>query len=160
MISIKSLFSLSLFINIFFILCRSRHMVFLVIITWFYKFCLLASKCTINLFVYLFSCHEKAMVALYFGRIRTRLGVIFFFFQSPLMSVRVAGLRSCPFPNFPVVSLTSYHWICCLFEGSWYDRRNHLGHAADNLYRQCLLTTQTKSFICHLTPKHVTSKQQ
>jgi len=22
-------------------------------------------------------------------------------------------LRSCQFPSFPVVSLTSYHWICC-----------------------------------------------
>jgi len=27
-------------------------------------------------------------------------------------------LRSCPFPNFPVVSLTSYHLICCLFEAT------------------------------------------
>jgi len=25
-------------------------------------------------------------------------------------------LRSCPFQSFPVVSLTSYHLICCLFE--------------------------------------------
>jgi len=25
-------------------------------------------------------------------------------------------LRSCPFPSFAVVSLTSYHWICYLFE--------------------------------------------
>jgi len=24
-------------------------------------------------------------------------------------------LRSCPYPSFPVVSLTSYHLICCLF---------------------------------------------
>jgi len=27
-------------------------------------------------------------------------------------------LRSCPFPSFPVVSFTSYHWICCLFEAT------------------------------------------
>jgi len=27
-------------------------------------------------------------------------------------------LRSCPFPSFPVVSLTSYHWICGLFEAT------------------------------------------
>jgi len=50
------------------------------------------------LFVCLFasslSCHEKAMVALYFGRIRTRLGVV----------------------HFQV--LTSYHLICCLFEAT------------------------------------------
>jgi len=25
-------------------------------------------------------------------------------------------LRSYPFPNFPIVS--SYHWICCLFEAT------------------------------------------
>jgi len=24
--------------------------------------------------------------------------------------------RNCPFPSLLVVSLTSYHWICCLFE--------------------------------------------
>jgi len=27
-------------------------------------------------------------------------------------------LKSCPFPSFPVISLTSYHWICCLFEAT------------------------------------------
>jgi len=27
-------------------------------------------------------------------------------------------LRSCPFSSFPVVPLTSYHWICCLFEAT------------------------------------------
>jgi len=27
-------------------------------------------------------------------------------------------LRSCLFPSFPVVSLTSYHLICCLFEAT------------------------------------------
>jgi len=27
-------------------------------------------------------------------------------------------LRSRPFPSFPVVSLTSNHWICCLFEAT------------------------------------------
>jgi len=45
------------------------------------------------------SCHDKATVALCFRRIR-----------SPHL------FRSCPFPSFPVVSSTSYHWICCLFE--------------------------------------------
>jgi len=25
-------------------------------------------------------------------------------------------LNSCPFPSYSVVFLTSYHWICCLFE--------------------------------------------
>jgi len=25
-------------------------------------------------------------------------------------------LRSCPFLSYLVVSLTSYHWICCLFK--------------------------------------------
>jgi len=27
-------------------------------------------------------------------------------------------LRCCPFPSFSVVSLTSYHWICCLFKAT------------------------------------------
>jgi len=27
-------------------------------------------------------------------------------------------LKSCPFLSFPVVSLTSYRWICCLFEAT------------------------------------------
>jgi len=27
-------------------------------------------------------------------------------------------LRSCPFPSFPVVSLTAYHLICRLFEAT------------------------------------------
>jgi len=27
-------------------------------------------------------------------------------------------LRSCPFPSFSIVFLTSYHWICCLFEAT------------------------------------------
>jgi len=27
-------------------------------------------------------------------------------------------LRSFSFPSFPVASLTSYHWICCLLEAT------------------------------------------
>jgi len=34
-------------------------------------------------------------------------------------------LRSCPFLSFPVVSLTSYHWICCLFEATKQRWDNH-----------------------------------
>jgi len=33
------------------------------------------------------------------------------------------SLRSCPFPSFPVVYLTSYHWICYQFEAI--SRDNH-----------------------------------
>jgi len=61
-------------------------------------------NCKECLFVCLFvpslsSCHEKATVALYFGRIRTGLGVIHF---------RV----------FRLLLLTSYHSICCLFNAT------------------------------------------
>jgi len=45
------------------------------------------------------SCHEKAMVALYFGRISICLGVVHF---------RI----------FWLYLSTSYHWICCLFEAT------------------------------------------
>jgi len=60
---------------------------------------------TFGLFVvpypYWSSCHVKATVALYFGRIRTRF-------------------RVYPFPSFPIVSLTFYHLICCLFKVTKY----------------------------------------
>jgi len=49
---------------------------------------------------YLSSCHEKAMVALYFGRIHTRLAVIHF---------RVFRL---------FLWLFTTDWICCLFEAT------------------------------------------
>jgi len=29
-----------------------------------------------------------------------------------------APTEEFPFPSFLVVSLTSYHWICCLFEAT------------------------------------------
>jgi len=34
------------------------------------------------------------------------------FFMNPHL------LRSCPFPSFPVISVTSYHLICCLLEAT------------------------------------------
>jgi len=37
-------------------------------------------------------------------------GTIFWTNQHPL--------RSCPFSSFSVLSLTSCHWICCLFEAT------------------------------------------
>jgi len=33
-------------------------------------------------------------------------------------SAPAGAYRSCPFPSLPVVSLISYHWICCLFEAT------------------------------------------
>jgi len=37
-------------------------------------------------------------------------------------------LRSCPFPSFLVVSLTSYHLICCLFTVQCSKSRNRDNH--------------------------------
>jgi len=47
----------------------------------------------------LFSCNEKVTVALY-------------------LWTNPHPLKSCPFPSFPLVSLTTYHRICCLFEAT------------------------------------------